>query len=116
MGVKLFIWNPDWNEVVLKMGYVKMHDFHGNPYMILENGEVGLQIQSILGFYLSYSTNIGVKLKLLVILYVNSLNFLWFFLSFLKFSLIFINMQIRWFTYLTTGKKTCVKALIWHQF
>ena len=37
-------------------------------------------------------------------------------LHFCRFSLIFINMQIRWFTNLTTGRKTCVLALIWHKF
>ena len=64
-----------------------MHGFHGNPLYDSrewggEGGGVGLQIQSILGFYLSQSTNIGVKLKLLVILYVNSLIFLWYFVLF----------------------------------
>ena len=43
------------------MGFVKMHDSMAVPYMIFENGGVGLQIQSYLGFFLSQSTKIGVN-------------------------------------------------------
>ena len=46
-----------------------------------------------------------------VLKYVH-LCFFMIFLHFCRFSLIFINMQIRLFTNLTTGRKTCVKALI----
>ena len=46
------------------MGYVKMHGFHGNPLYDFREWGVGLQIQSYLGFYLSQSTKIAVKLKL----------------------------------------------------
>ena len=42
----------------------KMHGFHGNLLYDSRDWGVGLQIQSYLGFYLSYSTKIGVKLKL----------------------------------------------------
>ena len=55
------------NEVHIKtfsMGYVKMHGFNGNPLYDFREWGVGLQIQSYLGFYLSKSTEIGVKLKL----------------------------------------------------
>ena len=37
------------------------------------------------------------------------------FISCLTFSLIFINMQIIYFTNLTIGRKACVYALIWYQ-
>ena len=46
------------------MGYVKMHGFHGNRLYDSRDWGVGLQIQSYLGFFLSLSTKIGVKLKL----------------------------------------------------
>ena len=46
------------------MGYVKVHDFHGNPLYDFREWGVCLQIQSYLGFYLSQSTKIGDKLKL----------------------------------------------------
>ena len=46
------------------MGYVKMHGFNGNPLYDSRDLGVGLKIQSYLGFYLSKSTKIGVKLKL----------------------------------------------------
>ena len=54
------------NEVVLKifgMVYVKMHGFHGNPLYDSREWGVGLQIQAILGLYLTQSTKIGVKLQ-----------------------------------------------------
>ena len=46
------------------MGYVKMHGYHGNPLYDFRECGVGLQIQPYLGFYLSQSTKLGVKLKL----------------------------------------------------
>ena len=46
------------------MGYEKMQGFHGNLLYDSRDWGVGLQIQSYLGFYLSQSTKIGVKLKL----------------------------------------------------
>ena len=46
------------------MGYVKMPGFHGNILYDSRDWEVGLQIQSYLGFYLFKSTKICVKLKL----------------------------------------------------
>ena len=46
------------------MGYVKMYGFHGNPLYDSRDWRVGLQIQSYLVSYLSWSTKIGVKLKL----------------------------------------------------
>ena len=56
------------NAVLLKrqigMGYVKLHGFRGNPSFDSREWGAGLQIQSYLGFYLSKSTTIGVKLKL----------------------------------------------------
>ena len=55
------------NAVHLKhfdMGHVNMHGFHGNPLYDFREGEVGLLIQSYLGFFLSQSTKIVVKLKL----------------------------------------------------
>ena len=59
------------NEVLPKkkfgMGYVKMHGFHGNLLYDSRDwggGGEGLRIQSYLGFYLTYSTKIGVKWKL----------------------------------------------------
>ena len=58
-------WDPQ--NVKLGMGYVKMHGFHGNRLYDTRDwggGGVGLQIQSYLGFYLSWRTKISVKLKL----------------------------------------------------
>ena len=46
------------------MGYEKTHGFHGNPLHDSRDWGTGLQIQPYLGFYLSQSTEIGVKLKL----------------------------------------------------
>ena len=46
------------------MYYVKMLVFHGNPLYDFRKWGIGLQIQSYLGFYLSQSTKIGVKLQL----------------------------------------------------
>ena len=45
------------------MGYVKMHGFHGNPFMILENGDTPTN-SSISRVLLILEHKIGVKLKL----------------------------------------------------
>ena len=51
---------------------------------------------------------------ILVILYVHPLIFLRFYLSFLNFSLIFMNMDIRLFVYLTTKLNYYVQELVWY--
>ena len=52
--------------------------------------------------------------EILVILYIHPLFFLRFYLSFLKFSLIFMNMDIRQFANLTTKLNCYVKELVWY--
>ena len=52
--------------------------------------------------------------EILLILYVHPLLFLRFYLSFLKFSLIFTNMYIRLFAYLTTKLNCYVTELVWY--
>ena len=50
--------------------------------------------------------------EILVILYIHPLIFLRFYLSFLKFSLIFMNIGIRSFAYLTTKLNSYVQGLV----
>ena len=72
----------------------------------------GKSIMSKHWFGTKFNTLGGIAAEILVILYIHPLIILRFYLSFLKFSLIFMNMIIRSFAYLTTKLICYVQRLV----
>ena len=81
---------------------------------IFQNWPEGKSIMSKHWFGTKFDTLEQTAAEILVILYEHPLISLRFYLSFLKFLLIFMNMDIRLFAHLATKLNCYVQGLVWY--